>query len=108
MKILIIGGTRFIGERVAIKLINSGHEVILFHRDSNSNDNGFSEVIGDRNNVSELEKSINDINTNLIIDMIAHNSQHAIDMIKILYKNYKTRMILISSVNVYEGFSVFL
>ena len=107
MKILIIGGTRFIGERVAINLINSGHEVTLFHRHSNSNGNDFLEVIGDRNNFSELEKAINNISPHLIIDMIAHNSLHAIDMIKILYKNNKIRVILISSVNIYKGFAVF-
>ncbi|RWX52784.1 NAD-dependent epimerase/dehydratase family protein [Photobacterium chitinilyticum] len=107
MKILIIGGTRFIGKHVALNLIKSGHNVTVFHRNSSSNLNNFSEIIGDRANAIELEKHINRIRPDLIIDMIAHHVQHAKDMVKILSKNDSIKIILISSLNVYKGFSVF-
>ena len=32
MRILVIGGTRFIGPRVVSRLLAGGHEVALFHR----------------------------------------------------------------------------
>ncbi len=37
MKILMIGGTRFIGALVARRLLDAGHEVVAFHRGTSSN-----------------------------------------------------------------------
>lgn len=37
MKILVIGGTRFIGAFTVKLLLNRGHEVTLFHREKSNN-----------------------------------------------------------------------
>lgn len=50
MKLLIIGGTRFVGKHFVIEALGRGHEVTLFNRGSRPAPEGTSEVIlGDRN-----------------------------------------------------------
>jgi 2'-hydroxyisoflavone reductase len=59
MKILVIGGTQFVGRAIVEELIANGDEVTLFHR-GRTNPDLFREathVLGDRNkDLSELEK----------------------------------------------------
>ena len=58
MKILILGGTRFLGRAFVEEALNRGHEVTLFNRGTNKE--LFPEVeqlIGDRNGGVSLRKS---------------------------------------------------
>lgn len=50
MRILIIGGTQFIGKHFALTAIERGHEVTLFNRGSKPAPSGvLEEIVGDRN-----------------------------------------------------------
>ncbi|MGD9140210.1 MAG: NAD-dependent dehydratase, partial [bacterium] len=51
MRVLIIGGTRFMGPRVVARLACEGHEVTVFHRGKTTAElpQGVQEVVGDRN-----------------------------------------------------------
>jgi len=50
VKILVIGGTQFIGRHLSLELINSGHEVVLFHKNKTHEfgDLRVEHIIGDR------------------------------------------------------------
>ncbi|CAN2169446.1 RNA-binding protein [Candidatus Nanopelagicaceae bacterium] len=50
MKILVIGGTQFIGRYLSIELIKSGHNIVLFHKNkvNRSEESEFQHIIGDR------------------------------------------------------------
>jgi 2'-hydroxyisoflavone reductase len=50
MKLLIIGGTRFVGRHLATVALARGHEVTLFHRGTQAAQfDGVEEIHGDRN-----------------------------------------------------------
>ncbi len=56
MRILVIGGTRFIGVYLTQLLIKAGHEVVLFNRGNHPTPNGVGQIIGDRTDPSQLSK----------------------------------------------------
>ncbi|WP_234122691.1 NAD-dependent epimerase/dehydratase family protein [Clostridium hydrogenum] len=73
MKILVIGGTRFIGAFAVRSLLSKGHEVTLLHREKSDN-----ELILGANNIycdfENIEVEINEIrkfNPEIVLDMIA-------------------------------------
>ncbi len=74
MKILILGGTRFLGRAFVEEALNRGHEVTLFNRGTNKEI--FPEVkqlIGDRNgDVSSLENRKWDV----VIDTCGFSPHH--------------------------------
>ncbi len=54
MKILIIGGTRFVGRHLVAAALARGHEVTLFNRGNHPSDFPVETIRGDRNH--DLEK----------------------------------------------------
>jgi nucleoside-diphosphate-sugar epimerase len=57
MKILIIGGTNFIGPPVVYQLMAMGHEVSVFHRRKTTDDlpANVHEILGDRSHLLEMK-----------------------------------------------------
>lgn len=47
MRILLIGGTRFVGKAIAVEAMRRGHEVTVFHR-GNTHLDGAQHILGDR------------------------------------------------------------
>ncbi len=54
MKILVIGGTGFIGSQVAKLLAEKGNDVTLFHRGNTKSD--YKEILGDRKNLAVFKE----------------------------------------------------
>ena len=56
MKVLVMGGTRFVGVLAVQRLLDAGHEVTVFHRGSRQPDwtGNVRSVLGDRNNPADL------------------------------------------------------
>jgi len=54
MRILVMGGTRFVGRPLVAQLQSSGHELTLFTRGRNPVPAGVEHLIGDRASVEEL------------------------------------------------------
>ena len=57
MRILVIGGTRFIGLQVVKQLDETGHEVTIFHRGQTEADlpSGIQHIHGDRQRMAVLK-----------------------------------------------------
>ncbi|WP_412838516.1 SDR family oxidoreductase [Bacillus paranthracis] len=99
MKILILGGTRFLGRAFVEEALNRGHEVTLFNRGTNKE--LFPEVeqlIGDRNGgVSSLENRKWDV----VVDTCGFSPHHIRNIGDVLKDNIK-HYIFISSLSVYK------
>ncbi len=59
MKILIMGGTRFIGVSLTKVLVEQGHEVVLFNRGNKPAPvAGVRQIHGDRTDASQLKEKL--------------------------------------------------
>jgi nucleoside-diphosphate-sugar epimerase len=77
MKILIIGGTRFLGYHIAGRLIGDGHELTLFNRGLTPDDLGraVNRVRGDRLDRRDFSLKLGRENWDVVIDMIAYEAE---------------------------------
>jgi nucleoside-diphosphate-sugar epimerase len=107
MKVLIIGGTGFIGRHVTRLLIQNGHEVAVFHRNKNS-DLGLdiAEIFGNRENILRFKKEFLSFKPDLAIDMIAYTAQNIWSLQQAL-KDVTNNLLLLSSGDVYDAFDIF-
>ena len=105
MKIMIIGGTNFIGSVVASCLEKQGHNITLFHREK-SHSLHYTEIQGDCESPDALKKGIELVRPDMIIHMIALYQSH-IEALEKALGGQKMKLLLISSVDVYKGFEVF-
>ncbi|MBO1057399.1 MAG: NAD-dependent epimerase/dehydratase family protein [Dolichospermum sp. JUN01] len=68
MRILVIGGTRFIGVYLTQLLIKDGHEVVLFNRGNHAAPAGVGQIIGDRTNSTQLQEKLAPESFDVIFD----------------------------------------
>ena len=103
MKLLIIGGTKFLGKHIVLSALKNNHEVTLFHR-GETNPEMFSEcekIFGDRN--CDIEK-LQNRKWDAVIDTSAYYPKQISKLMKIISEN-TNHYTLISSVSVYDNFS---
>lgn len=104
MKVLIIGGTNFIGPCVVRQLIEMGHEVIIFHRGETKADSPkeVQKIIGDRHNLSDYKQEFQKLAPQVVLDMIPYTAKDALGVVNI-FKDIADRVVAISSQDVYRA-----
>lgn len=97
MKILIVGGTQFIGRHLSIALMKAGNDVVLFHKNRNIQSEflSFEHILGDRR--MPLETKIAG-KFDLVIDTCAYKPSDLAFLTSINFKKY----LLVSTVAVYR------
>jgi nucleoside-diphosphate-sugar epimerase len=105
MRILIIGGTRFMGPHIIKNLHAAGHEVAFFHRGQTSTElpEGVREILGDRDQLPEYASELRTWQPDVVLDMVVWNEQHARDLMATFAGNAR-RAIVLSSQDVYRSF----
>ena len=68
MRILMMGGTRFIGVYLTKVLLEQGHEVVLFNRGNHPAPEGVSQIQGDRKDASQLKEKLSGESFDAIFD----------------------------------------
>ncbi|MGJ5675423.1 MAG: NAD-dependent epimerase/dehydratase family protein [Nostochopsis sp.] len=69
MRILIMGGTRFIGVYLTQLLVQQGHEVVLFNRGNRPAPvEGIGQITGDRTDTTQLKEKLSQENFDAIFD----------------------------------------
>ena len=103
MRILIIGGTNFMGPFVVQSLHAQGHDVTVFHRGQTTTSlpEGVQEILGDRRN-EPLEK-LQSSHPDVVLDMIPVIEQDGRDVMR-AFKGIARRVVTISSQDVYRAF----
>lgn len=106
MKILVIGGTRFIGAFTVMSLLSKGHEVTLLHREKSNNELilGANNIYCDFENIEEKINDIRKFNPEIVLDMIAKTEKHANKLIYICNKINCKKVVAISSGDVYRAY----
>ena len=105
MRILIIGGTRFIGPRVAEQLLAGGHEVTLFYRGQTEADlpGPVSHIYGDRRDLPTFKSQFKNLAPDVVVDMVCYNEREAFDLIQ-TFSGVARRVVVASSMDVYRAY----
>lgn len=101
MRILIMGGTRFIGVYLSQILVNQGHEVVLFNRGNHTPAlSGLGQIHGDRTDAAQLQAKLAHENFDVIFD---NNGRKLTDTQPLaqLFKDRVKHFIYMSSAGVY-------
>jgi nucleoside-diphosphate-sugar epimerase len=107
MRVLMIGGTRFIGWHIASELIRTGHSVCVFHRGSTplTGLDGVSEILGEKENLSSYRDRFRDFHPEVVIDCIGYTETDGQRLIQ-TFAGWIPRLIFLSSCDVYRAHAV--
>jgi nucleoside-diphosphate-sugar epimerase len=107
MRLLIIGGTGFIGAHVTRQLAESGHEVTVFHRgDVPPRDAGVCELRGDRHDLAAHASALERLAPDVVVDMILSSGTQCRALVDTM-TGRAGRLVVISSQDVYRATGVF-
>jgi nucleoside-diphosphate-sugar epimerase len=108
MRVLVIGGTNFIGPRVVRHLVNAGHNVTVFNR-------GLSQaplppeaqrIRGDHQSLSEFRDAFRYLRPHVVLNMILYSEQEAVAFMR-TFTGIAERVVGVSSMDVYQAYSLF-
>lgn len=101
-RILILGGSGFLGKSLISRLVKSGYEVTVVNRGITPTYHDFktTHIIADRNDRIEYNKTLKTLSVDIILDFCAYKDIHTSDIINI-FKNKIEKFIHISSASVY-------
>jgi nucleoside-diphosphate-sugar epimerase len=107
MRMLLIGGTGFIGPHVVRALVDRGHEVAVFHRGkiAVSFPSDVRIVVGDRNRLSEYAAALRKFGPDVVIDVILSSAAQARQLMD-AFRGVARRIIILSSMDVYRACGV--
>jgi len=109
VRILVLGGTGFIGRHLTYHLLNGGHDVSVFHR--GKRDVSFPRPVihihGDRNRLHEHARAFAAFSPQVVVDLIAFNEADAQSTIETL-AGQAERLVCASSMDVYRAYGSFL
>lgn len=105
MRILVIGGTRFMGPKVVHYLSEQGHDITLFHRGQTHTDlpQGVKEILGNRRPLSASASELRELAPDVVLDMIPFIEQDAQELMN-TFIGIAGRVLAISSQDVYRAF----
>jgi len=109
MRVLIIGGTRFMGPWVVRRLVETGHEVTLFHRGQTETElpESVRHLHGERAELPRLAAELGDQTPDIVLDMFAMTEADARTVVA-TFIGVARRLVAISSMDVYRAFGVLI
>ncbi len=108
MRVIIIGGTRFIGPPVVRQLTEAGHEVTVFHRGQTEPElpGRIKHIHGDRLQLAEHQEELKQLQPDVVLDMAAFTQQDALATAN-AFRGIARRLVVISSQDVYRAYGRF-
>jgi nucleoside-diphosphate-sugar epimerase len=109
MRVLIIGGTGFIGSYVLRRLLGDGHSVAVFHRGKSGSDlpRDVLRIIGDRRRLADYAGEFDQFAPQIVLDMIPYVEEDARALMATLHGKVE-RVVIVSSQDVYRAYGLFL
>jgi len=103
MRLLILGGTRFIGWHITSMLKSEGHRVAVFHRGSKPLQelSGIEEILGEKTELPDFRDEFRRFRPEAVIDCIGYTSPAGAKIVE-TFKGWLERLVFLSSCDVYE------
>jgi nucleoside-diphosphate-sugar epimerase len=107
MKVLVVGGTSFIGPYAVRRLAEAGHEVAVFHRGRTGGElpEGVVRITGDRRRLGDHADTLTRLAPEVVLDMIPMNERDARGVVEV-FRGVARRVVAISSEDVYRAYDV--
>ena len=107
MKILVIGGTGFIGPHVIRALVAGGHQVAVFHRNACESElpPGVQDILGDRRELEAHHIAFRAFAPEIVLDVILSSGRQASALMH-LFRGRARRVVAVSSMDVYRACGV--
>jgi len=106
MKILLIGGSGFIGKFAAQQLQQSGHQITIFHRGKTSVPPGAEETLGDRQFLQDHQPEFRRQKFDVVIDFVLSSGRQSQQLMD-TFRGIARRVVALSSMDVYRAWGVF-
>jgi nucleoside-diphosphate-sugar epimerase len=100
MKILVIGGTGFIGRPLVRELARMGHSVTVFHRGNTPADLPAESILGERRDLADLRPK-----ADVVVDLILSSGTQAESLMD-TFRGVAGRVVAASSIDVYRACGV--
>lgn len=107
MRILVLGGTRFIGPPVVRRLCARGHSVTIFHRGKSEPDlpPEVNHLHGDLRNLAEFRDVFLQAGCEVVIHMVPFGEEDS-RRVMTLFRGLARRAVAISSIDVYKNYGL--
>lgn len=107
MRVLVIGGTNFIGPHVVRRLVELGHEVTVFHRGTTEAElpPETKQKRGDRRRLEDHTEELQRHAPEIVLDMIPMNEHDARSVMRV-FRGIAQRVVAISSQDVYRAYDI--
>lgn len=105
MRVLVIGGTRFVGPHVVRHLCEMGHEVTILHRGETEADlpPSVRHIHTDRRHLDAHADLFRDLAPRVVVDMIPITEEHAQGVVQ-AFRGIAGRVVAVSSQDVYRAY----
>jgi nucleoside-diphosphate-sugar epimerase len=105
MRVLVIGGTKFIGPAAVKRLHGLGHDVTVFHRgDTESSDlPDIAHLHGDRQHLADFTSDFKRLAPDVVLDTVAYTDRDARSVMG-AFVGIARRIVVLSSMDVYRAY----
>ncbi len=106
MRVLVIGGTGFIGRFVVEELLRIGHVVAVVHRGSQSRElPGVTQITANRERLADAAPQLRAFAPAVVVDMILSSGRQAETLLDV-FRGHAERIVAVSSMDVYRACGV--
>lgn len=106
MKLLVIGGTHFIGREIVRVAVQAGHEVALFNRGQTDPDDLHSTIHGDVAHLVEFRDELRALQPDVVLHCIAYTEHDAANLVEV-FAGTGAHLVVLGSQDCYAGFHQF-
>ena len=103
-RILLIGGTGFIGPHLVRELAQQGHEIDVYHRENSRTQlpESVTEILGDRKELAAHRNDFRRLAPEVVVDLIL-SSGHQAQILMDCFRGLASRVVALSSGDVYRA-----
>lgn len=104
MKVMLIGGTVFVGRDLATQLVEAGHEIAFLHRGEHEPPGfeGATHIHVDRKQIATVRDQIDAFGPDAVVDNMAMSAEHADTALEVIGDR---RLLVTSSMDVYRAYT---